>query len=126
MKHVFVFAIAMALFAESAGKLEMCGTPKGHECSCLRRTQARQEKLLKQCRDAGGSAPDCLAKVPFHCDIVDQPELREGDDGNWTTEAEMSDYCARNCKRHDCKCDDGPVCHIGHRASDHNTRSSGN
>jgi hypothetical protein len=119
MKHFFIFAVAAALFAQSAGKMETCGTTKGHECSCIRRTYAKQAKLLKECRDAGGTATDCLAKVPFHCDLVDQPEYDESEEGSWTTHAEMSDYCARNCQRHDCKCDDGPVCHIAHQAADH-------
>lgn len=127
MKYCIVFAIAVVLFAqstsksESDNKMETCGTPKGHECSCLRRTLEKRDKLMKECRDSGGSASDCLAKNPFHCDLVDEPEYNEGEDGGSTKETQMTDYCARNCKRHDCKCDDGPVCHIAHQAADHKT-----
>jgi len=101
-------------------KIEFCGLNSSHECYCVRRTQAVQNAYSEMCRlnsKSDKELRECLSHTPEHCNIVDQSAPADHDGDN--QESGMSDRCTMMCKKHDCRCDDGPQCHIGHSLSDH-------
>jgi len=61
---------------------------------------------------------DCMANIPGHCSLVMRYDAAD-DDGSAEAGSAMSERCTMACKKHDCKCDDGPSCHIAHDASEH-------
>jgi hypothetical protein len=130
MKHLpLVLACCLALTAQQSNKkkghdiIEWCGTASSHECHCIRHTHAVQEAYLQSCRLNSKSEKelsDCQRSVPGHCQIVDEPLPADEDEGEGDVDSSaMSDRCTMMCKKHDCRCDDGPLCHVGHSASDH-------
>jgi hypothetical protein len=122
MRIILLAFCCLALAAQQAReKIEFCGTGSSHECHCVRRTQAMQEEYLKACRMNASSEKemdDCMSKLPGHCSLVVRYDV-EDDQGDSEAAAAMSERCTMACKKHDCKCDDGPACHIAHSASDH-------
>lgn len=99
-------------------KIEHCGLDSSHDCHCIRHSHAVQDAYLEACRLNSKTDKDleeCMSKVPPHCSIVDRYDGDETED----QESAMSERCAMMCKKHDCLCDDGPRCHIGHDASEH-------
>jgi len=88
-----------------------CGGPRSqHECHCKRLSDRIQTAREKECSKLTGEARiECNAKIPQHCDIIEQPD----------PDPTMSDQCTERCKRGDCKCDDGPTCHLMHSWREH-------
>jgi hypothetical protein len=122
MRIILLIFCCLALAAQQAKeKIEYCGTGSSHECHCVRRTQAMQDEYLKACRVNSTSEKEmneCMAKIPGHCSLVERYDAVDDEDGSQADSA-MSERCTMACKKHDCKCDDGPACHIAHSASDH-------
>ncbi len=79
-----------------------------------------QDEYLKTCSSAASENEmnECVAKIPGHCSLVERYDAAD-DTGDSERDAAMSERCTMACKKHDCKCDDGPACHIAHSASDH-------
>jgi hypothetical protein len=54
---------------------------------------------------------ECMGEEPAHCEIVldsvhySHPWIENTDSHEW-----MDARCTVACKKHHCKCDDGPVC----------------
>jgi len=126
MKRLLLVLICgLALTAQQSKKnekekIEFCGHSSSHDCHCLRRTRAVQDSYMEACRlnsKSDKEVQECVSKMPGHCSIVDQypPTDDEADD----QDSAMADRCTMMCKKHDCFCEDGPLCHIGHSASDH-------
>lgn len=123
---LFVLACCLALAAqqtkEKENKIEHCGLNSSHDCHCIRHSHTVQDSYQDACRLNSKTDKDmqeCLAHAPSHCSIIERND-REGDeDGTDDQDSGMSDRCAMMCKKHDCLCDDGPRCHIGHDVSDH-------
>ena len=125
---MFVLACCLALAAqqtkEKETKVEYCGLGSSHDCHCIRHSHAVQDAYLEACRLNSKTEKDtqeCMSKAPAHCDIVDRSDTNGGGDesGPEDQDPAMSDRCTMMCKKHDCLCDDGPRCHIGHDASEH-------
>lgn len=61
----------------------------------------------------------------FHCTLAEI--ITEWDEGRGNMELQesspMGPMCKMSCKRGDCKCDDGPTCHFGHSAKDHQEKN---
>jgi hypothetical protein len=143
-----VFAVTLVatgiVAQQTKPKIEFCGLGKGsHECSCIRRVQKIHEKAYDECERstmrADGSKDQkeweaCIGQIPTHCDIAESvtghDELNPGFEGYWDPEKaelnsdafKMGPLCTMACKMHDCKCDDGPTCHFGHTAADHEAK----
>ncbi len=130
-KALLVLACALALVAQQSKKqekpvgFEYCGHGSSHECRCIRHTQAVQDDYLKRCQ-LNSKTPDelskCMAHTPGHCALVAQYDASadyDPDNPDSGSDADMSERCTMACKKHDCRCDDGPTCHIGHTAADH-------
>lgn len=128
MRVILLAFCCLALAAQQAReKIDYCGLGSHHECNCVRRTQAVHQKFIDDC-ERGSLRPDgskddkafnrCMQNMPAHCDIADQHTISNGESGGQTDPA-MSEQCTLACKKHDCKCDDGPTCHFGHQASEH-------
>ena len=122
---VFVLACCLTVTAQQANKkekFEFCGAASSHECFCIRQTQAVQDEYLEYCRSTSRNYKEwqeCAAAMPGHCSIVGrQPPPVDDEQGEG--QSVMPDHCTMMCKKHDCLCDDGPRCHIGHTAGDHN------
>jgi hypothetical protein len=122
MRFFLLVFCCLALAAQQAReKIEFCGTGSSHECHCIRRTRAMQDEYMKDCRTNSTSDKemnDCMARMPGHCALVESYDAAD-DDGDSAADSAMSERCTMACKKHDCKCDDGPACHIGHSASEH-------
>ena len=128
MKQIlFALACCIALMAqqskEKEQKMEFCGLSSSHDCHCVRHSHAVQDAYSDACRlnsKTDKEMQECLTRVPPHCSIVEQSDNSGGDgDEAEDQQSEMSERCAMMCKKHDCLCDDGPRCHIGHDASEH-------
>jgi hypothetical protein len=130
MRVILLAFCCLALAAQQAReKIDYCGLGSHHECNCVRRTQAVHEKFIDNCERSSlrpdGSKDDkafnqCMQSMPAHCDIADQHAIS----GEGENDPAMSEHCALACKKHDCKCDDGPTCHFGHQASEHQQGSA--
>jgi hypothetical protein len=123
---LFVLACCLALTAqqtkEKEKKIEYCGLGSSHDCHCIRHSHSVQDSYLEACRLNSKTDKDmqeCMAKAPSHCSIVDRNDAEGDEDGAEAQDSAMSERCTMMCKKHDCLCDDGPRCHIGHDASDH-------
>jgi hypothetical protein len=125
-------AAALLLAQQSAPKFEFCGLGSKHDCSCVRRVQAIRQTRFESCQTAAlerGEDPDkadCFKDVASHCSLAESRQSEDGEDLAWNQEkgefegnSKMGALCTMACKSHDCKCDDGPECHFGHQASDH-------
>jgi hypothetical protein len=133
MRFTLLAFCCLALAAQQAKeKIEYCGLGSHHECDCLRRTQAVRQKFIENCERSSmrsdGSKDDkvfdkCMTRMPAHCDIADHVSIWNSDRGEWESDPVMSEHCTMACKKHDCTCDDGPTCHFGHQASEHDQRS---
>jgi hypothetical protein len=98
---------------------EVCGLDGAHECYCLRRTQLLQDEHQAACDqkfDRFDKAQkkqwlECAGELPAHCDIVlnspryGHPWIEDSTNHEWT-----DGRCTVACKKHHCKCDDGPIC----------------
>ena len=126
---------AISLSAQT--KIESCGL-SGHECHCVERTDAIHSKIVARCntqasRDYYKDRDVCLReklKTASHCDIAErwsewdeEADQAYDDEGRLTTASKMGRMCTMACKKHDCKCNDGPTCHFGHDASEHKGKS---
>jgi hypothetical protein len=133
MKQIlFVLACCLALTAQQTKekeKIEHCGLGSSHDCHCLRHSQAVEDSYLKECRlnsKTDKEMQECMSKAPSHCSIVERNDSEGDEDGAEAQDSAMSEHCAMMCKKHDCLCDDGPRCHIGHDASEHEQSDSNN
>jgi|SRR5215469_3769209 len=125
MKQFVLTAVCcLAIVAQQHGKkekFEFCGRGSSHDCFCLRLTQAVQDEYLERClanSENDKEWQECAAAMPGHCSTVDQP-APPVDDEQGEGQTAMPEGCTMMCKKHDCLCDDGPRCHIGHSATDH-------
>lgn len=122
MRFILLGLCCLALTAQQAKeKIEFCGNGSSHECHCVRRTHTMQDQRLAACRMNSTSDKelnDCLAQIPGHCALVISYDAAD-DRSDPETSSAMSERCTMACKKHDCKCDDGPACHIAHDASEH-------
>lgn len=121
MKYAVLIFLTLAALAQTGGeKFSMCGDANSAPCTCLRRTNRIQQEDTEKCRREGGSAEKCMSIQRDHCEIVDiYANASEYESG----EAPMPDRCSHFCKRGDCRCGidssrEG-VCHIMHKAADH-------
>jgi len=130
---LLLFGIAFA--QTKSKKVRKPETPQaercGSECKCLRRTQKLQDEHGQECdrkfERKSKAWQQCFAKQPEHCDVASDrsgkypyPYLPcEASDGGVYTDEETSNttetgmmdvQCTVRCKKHDCHCDDGPVC----------------
>jgi hypothetical protein len=122
---LFVIACCLALTAQQTKdkeqKMEYCGLSSSHDCHCIRHTRAVQDEYSEACRinsKTDKEMQECLSNVPSHCSIVKQSDAAGSDEAE-DQDTGMSERCTMMCKKHDCLCDDGPRCHIGHDASEH-------
>jgi hypothetical protein len=109
-----------------------CGFGSGHECRCLERTERIQRKIIAACQSAGSKKQitDCVHEhMQDHCALAETMHPLDGEDMHWdastqeyTGKSEMGVLCSMACKKHDCKCDDGPTCHYGHDVSEHDEK----
>ena len=128
--------LAIALFAGVAlsqnggSKIEFCGLGSKHECHCLERTEAIHSKIVTSCEATAKNDKErdaCLKRdMIAHCDMAETPTEWDEDGFQWNSEKQefdgksaMGPMCAMACKKHDCRCQDGPTCHFGHDASEH-------
>ena len=122
MRFMLLAFCCLALAAQQAReKIEYCGNGSSHECHCVRRTHAMQDAALKACQTSSTTEKeldDCMARIPGHCSLVASYDVAD-DQGDSEAAAAMSERCTMACKKHDCKCDDGPACHIAHSESEH-------
>lgn len=100
-------------------KTEFCGRGGEHECHCLLRTQLLQDEHRAACEQKFDRSDkkqerqwlECGGKEPSHCDVAvdsvhySHPWIEDADTHVW-----MDGRCTVGCKKHHCKCDDGPVC----------------
>jgi hypothetical protein len=110
---------------EKQKKIEHCGLGSSHDCRCIRHSHAVQDAYSEQCNVNSKSEKelqDCLSKLPSHCSIVERDDASYDDDTDDQSSA-MSERCTMMCKKHDCLCDDGPRCHIGHSEREHERSS---
>ena len=109
------YPAADRLIVEVAAQFEVCGGPRGHECTCTRRIERIKENRMDDCERSGASHQVCRSLLPADdCSLVDWGER----------EPDMNDWCLRVCKVHDCKCGDKATCHVMHKLSDH-TKAKG-
>jgi hypothetical protein len=127
---LFVLVCCLVLAAQQTkdkeSNIEHCGLGSSHDCHCIRHSHAVQDAYLEACRLNSKTDKDmqeCMAKAPAHCDIVDHDDRNADEDGADDQDSGMSDRCQMMCKKHDCLCDDGPKCHIGHDASAHEQKN---
>ena len=127
MKQILFALACCALLAQQTKdkeqKMEYCGLSSSHDCHCVRHSHSVQDEYSEACRinsKTDKETQECLSKAPPHCTIVERSDS-SGGDGDETDDQEsgMSDRCTMRCKKHDCLCDDGPRCHVGHDASEH-------
>ena len=109
----------------SSEPIDRCGLGTHHNCQCSARYHAIQQKIVQYCElhsQTKAQIDTCMQAVPFYCNVIDQytgwDELR-GDSPSEENASKMGPLCTGACKKHDCSCFDGPTCHIGHQASDH-------
>jgi hypothetical protein len=127
-----IFGGALLLAQQSASKIEFCGLGSKHECNCVRRVQAIRQARIESCRNGAlerGEDPDkaeCFKDLASHCSLAESRQSEDGEDLAWNQEkgefegsSKMGTLCTMACKKHDCSCDDGPQCHFGHSAEDH-------
>jgi hypothetical protein len=122
MKHlIFLALLCVALLAQKPKPtIEACGLGlhKDHPCHCVEHTSQVQTDWMVRCQGVNGrTVEQCLKEMPVeirdHCSVAEHY-------GNWNNEGDpMPQQCSMACKRSDCRCDDGPVCHYGHSAKDH-------
>ncbi len=110
-----IFGGALLLAQQSAPKFDFCGLGSHRECNCVRHTQQVRAQFISKCdltAKTDKERDECLKNMPAHCALAEQ--YIKDDDGN-----AMPEQCTLACKRSDCKCDDGPTCHMAHVAADH-------
>lgn len=86
-----------------APKVDVCTA--GHDCHCRRKTHDLQDAYINKCYTESKDRKallECLRNTPDHCSLVNRYDLNE-----------MAGICGKACKRHSCKCDDGPPCSVG-------------
>ena len=100
-------------------RVEFCGLGGAHECRCLRRTQLVQDEHRANCEQKFNRSDEkqkkqwleCVGEQPAHCDVVlnsahyRHPWIEDSESHVW-----MDTRCTVACKKHNCKCDDGPAC----------------
>ncbi len=134
MRFILLIGSCLILFGaqQSAPKFESCGLGSHRECNCVRRVQAIRQARIEICRNgalARGEDPDkadCFKDLASHCSLAESRQSEDGEDLVWNSErrefdgsSKMGPLCTMACKAHDCGCDDGPQCHMGHSAADH-------
>lgn len=120
IRVLLVAILAVAAIAETGDRFPTCGDAKGAPCKCLRRSYAIQEKAMSDCLRDGGSTETCLVMQPEHCALIEHDYEGSEDSGYAVnTDERMSNHCQQVCKRGDCRCNDGAVCHVDHKAADH-------
>ena len=122
---------------KSGETIESCGLGS-RQCRCVERTDAIHAKVITWCnskesRDYYKDRDACLRdklKTASHCDIAErwtewdeEGDQAYNDEGRLITASKMGRMCGMACKKHDCKCSDGPTCHFGHDASEHKGKS---
>lgn len=118
VKGFIILLSASALSSEPA--IQTCGGQNGQECHCVRRTQAIQNAAEKECgKFFGREHATCIARIPFHCDLIEEYASESENAATGDEAHPMSNHCSMSCKRGDCRCNDGPVCHVAHQAKDH-------
>jgi hypothetical protein len=122
--------LACILTAQTKVKIDSCGLGSHRACHCIEHTQRERNRALDTCLKAAGctqgkqsTCPDkvvaaCFKAAPSHCDLANRYHDTDSDAGD-AREIAMADRCSMACKRSDCACDDGPVCHFEHQPSDH-------
>ncbi len=127
-----VTCLLMSAQKSSTEPIDRCGLGTHHNCRCSERYHAIQNKIVQSCELNSQSKTQldtCMQTIPFYCNVIDRytgwDELSGNsvsDDGTQNENASsMGPLCTGACKKHDCSCFDGPVCHIGHAASEHQT-----
>ena len=118
----FTLCAALLLGQQSTPKFEFCGLGSHRECSCIRHTQSVRQKFIDNCERTSTTTKErdnCLAHMPAHCDLADRYSDFDENNENVAVAIPMSERCSMACKKSDCKCDDGPVCHFAHTPADH-------
>ena len=129
---LWIMLTCALLFAQkpSTEPIDRCGLGTHHDCRCSARYHAIQSKIVQYCELNSQSQKQldtCMQSIPFYCNVIDRytgwdefSESSVSEDGRQNENAsKMGPLCTGACKKHDCSCFDGPVCHIGHDASDH-------
>lgn len=122
MKHlIFSALLCVALLAQKPKPtIDACGLGlhKDHPCHCMEHTSEVQNDWMVRCQGVNDKTVEqCFKEMPVeirdHCSVAEHY-------GNWNNEGDpMPKQCTMACKKSDCRCDDGPVCHYGHSAKDH-------
>jgi hypothetical protein len=134
MKLFLVVLATFQLFAQERVKpsarppganltLETCK----RECRCHELTAKIETAAEAKCGTlAGKRRIECLAKIPFHCDLIEwsgaaiQDWLADNAPGVIDDQEVMAGQCTIHCRLGHCRCDrDGPMCCIGHKLKDH-------
>jgi hypothetical protein len=126
---MFKFRLCLALIAgallfgqQSQVKFDFCGLGSHHECNCVRHTQQVRAVFIQDCDLHAKSDKErdaCMKNMPAHCDVAEHYWRGDSNDNDGEDSGPMPDQCTSACKKKDCKCDDGPVCHLAHTAADH-------
>lgn len=123
LRHALILLVCAALYGEKTvpRQFDACGLGlhKDHPCHCVEHTSDVQNEWVTAClaSDPKKTETDCVKTMPSyirdHCQAAERY-------GNWQDEGKpMPNQCTSACKMKDCKCDDGPTCHFGHTAADH-------
>ena len=131
-KLIFILAISALAFAQKSStppSIDTCKLGSHHNCRCSDRYHAIQQKVILECQlnsKTDKELADCIASVPFYCEVIDRVRGEDADGFRWNSETHeysghspMGELCTGACKLHDCACFDGPACHFGHSASEH-------
>ena len=129
---LLIVSACVLLFAQkpSSGAIDRCGLGTHHDCHCSARYHAIQEKIIRYCElnsQTKEQHDTCMQAIPFYCNVIDRYTGWDEFSGNSVSEdgeqnenaSKMGPLCTGACKKHDCSCFDGPTCHIGHDASEH-------
>ncbi len=121
---LFLLIVIAAIAQQSAPKVERCGLGSKHECHCLERTDAIQNKIIRSCEEQSKTAKErdaCLHRETIqHCDMAEKftkwdsetlAAMRE--DGDYDMHSGMGPMCTMACRKHRCECADGPKCDFG-------------
>lgn len=115
-RQLFTAVALVSLALSSTGRSQdseptECGTPKMHDCHCSAMVGDIQGRMAEHCRKEHGDTREnyigCLRKIPEACGIVEDafrymtPEEQDRNVGN---------QCSTRCRKHSCRCNDGPVC----------------
>ena len=136
MRFALLAVVTLALAAQSpkGEKIESCGLGSKHNCHCIERTDRIQNRAAELCnsgdwRNYYKTQAECIREKLYHmdhCSIAEtwteydeESGTAEERDGHYVTASTMGPMCQMACKKHDCKCQDGPTCHYGHDISEH-------